>query len=370
MSKYFPLGGPVQHEDVVDREAFAEDVVRRLVAGEHILLAGPRRVGKTSLALEIQRRLKTRQVLTGYVDLFVVTSLRDLAEKWTDAVYENVTGLARTAHRLREVASGIAAGLEVKAALGSLDLAVNLKRREAPEQELFEEAVDVGERVATQSGRRLVMVLDEFQDLSKLGTAQLYKLLRGHLQHHHAVSYLFLGSEAGIVAALFSGRHAAFYRFALPLPIPDIPDDAWASYITDKYRAWGLGIRTPAIEALLEYTGGHPQDTMLVASEAFLAAQDAQADDVTMDLIELGHRRAMAILTRAFEELWGSLRVQRHAQELVKNLAAGERAWQGRRSAETARILALLINRGILVKVGRGRYRFVEPMFQRYARDL
>jgi len=52
-NKLFPLGGPVSEKDIVGREDFVISLVTRLFEGQSIMLAGPRRIGKTSLALEV-----------------------------------------------------------------------------------------------------------------------------------------------------------------------------------------------------------------------------------------------------------------------------------------------------------------------------
>jgi len=50
----FPLGGPVSKEDLVGREDFIASLVNRLSEGQSVMLAGPRRIGKTSLAHEVR----------------------------------------------------------------------------------------------------------------------------------------------------------------------------------------------------------------------------------------------------------------------------------------------------------------------------
>src|SRR5213592_176167 len=60
VSPYFPVGGPVPAPDLVGREAYLRRLVERLEDGNHVLVAGPRRIGKTSIILEALRRLKRR----------------------------------------------------------------------------------------------------------------------------------------------------------------------------------------------------------------------------------------------------------------------------------------------------------------------
>src|SRR3989475_10745976 len=58
VSPYFPVGGPVPAADLVGRESYLRRLVDRLEDGNHVLVAGPRRLGKTALILEGPRRPK------------------------------------------------------------------------------------------------------------------------------------------------------------------------------------------------------------------------------------------------------------------------------------------------------------------------
>jgi len=88
--KLFPIGGPVTEEDIVDREAFITTLEMRLAGGQSIVLVGPRRTGKTSLAHEVLRRLKKRGFYTATVDCFRLSSRRDLAQALIDEHVLNV----------------------------------------------------------------------------------------------------------------------------------------------------------------------------------------------------------------------------------------------------------------------------------------
>jgi uncharacterized protein len=54
----FPLGKIVSSCDVVDRNTFIQDTKFRLQDGNSVMLSGPRRTGKSSVAYEILRQLK------------------------------------------------------------------------------------------------------------------------------------------------------------------------------------------------------------------------------------------------------------------------------------------------------------------------
>src|SRR3979490_529158 len=88
---YFPLGGPVPAADLVGREAYIRRATARLADGSHILIAGPRRIGKTSVMLEILRRLRRKGLHTAYVDCMGATDIRGLGERLPGGGPENVS---------------------------------------------------------------------------------------------------------------------------------------------------------------------------------------------------------------------------------------------------------------------------------------
>src|SRR4029078_11764380 len=93
---HFPVGGPVPSSDLVGREAYIRRITERLTDGNHVLLAGPRRIGKNSLILEVLRRLRRKGALTAYVDCLGATDIRGLGERLVDALLPDVSRAERS----------------------------------------------------------------------------------------------------------------------------------------------------------------------------------------------------------------------------------------------------------------------------------
>lgn len=369
LERYFPVGGPVSEDDIIDREVFLENVTRRLADGQNLLLAGARRIGKTSLALEVLRRLARDGHDVAFVDLFGVTSLREMSEHLADALLQNRTGVGGTVERIRDLVK-TASGANVRLAAQGLELGVSFANRQGTDLDLLEEAFQITDQLARHSNHRVILVFDEFQELSRLGP-HLHKVLRSHLQLKPHVSCLFLGSKPALLEQLFSRDNEAFFRYAISIPVPKIPDEAWSYYLLQKFTVRGLAITPAEVRALLMRTGGHPQDTMLVASEAYYVALEVQSDTVSLTILELAYSRALAGLARAFEALWESLGEHKEAQVLLKKIASGDRPYSGDgAAAAVGRALNYLMNQNVLVKVGRGQYQFFEPMFGDYVHGL
>src|SRR2546426_8045582 len=105
---YFPVGGPVPAADLVGRETYLRRLTERLEDGQHVLISGPRRIGKTSIILEALRRLRRRGAHTAYVDCLGATDIRGLGERLADAILQNLSGDGRGFERAQAIAAGVA----------------------------------------------------------------------------------------------------------------------------------------------------------------------------------------------------------------------------------------------------------------------
>ena len=113
--RLFPLGGPVSEKDIVDREDFLVSLGTRLLEGQSIMLAGPRRIGKTSLALEVLRQLKAKGSYIAFVDLFRYNTKKELSLAIIDACLENRSGLSKTTTALKDGLKKITGGAKLTA---------------------------------------------------------------------------------------------------------------------------------------------------------------------------------------------------------------------------------------------------------------
>src|ERR1700716_47915 len=324
---YFPLGGPVPAADLVGREGYIRRAAPRLTDGNHILIAGPRRIGKTSVILEILRRLRRKGLQTAYVDCMGATGIRGLGERLADAVLENVSGVERSFEHAKAVAAGMRPTVKIR--YEHLELALELAR-EKNAQRFFDGALDLPRALAAKTGKRVVVAFDELQAAGQLGS-RVFDVMRARLQAQRAVSYAFLGSEEGILEELFSEKGRAFYRFALPLDLADaaghrfgIDPDDWLSYIEEKLSERKLVITDAGVDRILDATGGHPQDTMQVCAALYYLMRDAGSRSVTPDLLEVAYEQAMRELERPFALHWTELGSHKYLQQVAKRI--GHRA--------------------------------------------
>jgi hypothetical protein len=224
-----------------------------------------------------------------------------------------------------------------------------------------------------------VVVFDEFQAAGRLGP-RVFDVMRTRFQAQRGVSYAFLGSEEGILEELFSEKGHAFYRFAVPVDLADaaghrfgIAPDDWLEYIRGKFAARKITIDEGSVDRILDATGGHPQDTMQVCAALYYLMRDAGQRAVTGEHVAVAYEQALRELERPFALHWTELGTQKYLQQVAKRIAHAAVLYasdSGIPRPEVLRALESLRARGLVTRLGRGKYDFVEPMFAEYVRRL
>ena len=365
--RLFPLGGPVSEKDIVDREDFLLSLGIRLSEDQSIMLAGPRRIGKTSLALEVLRRLKISGNYIAFVDLFRYNTKKELSLAIIDACLENRSGISKTTAALKDGLKKISGAAKLTAKVQDLEVAFGLPGESRSDDELFNYALQLPEILSKRDKKHIVVVFDEFQEIIRIAGEDTLKVMRSYFQRQEGVAYLFLGSKEGMMNTIFGDKRQAFYRFATILPIPPIPTEAWKEYLSLKFQEKRIAVNNGSVSEILVLSGGHPQDTMLLCSEVYYALLEAGEETLTLDFVRTGYTRALLTLSPVFDELLDELGKTANIRHVLIGLAKGLRIYSGNNNPnEIKRVIDTLIAKAVIEKTSRGSYHFVEPMLKDY----
>ena len=233
---------------------------------------------------------------------------------------------------------------------------------------VLDRALELPEQVASEDRRGMVVAFDEFQEVEKLGGVELLKRMRAHFQRQRSVVYVFLGSQGTKLRQMFGAAAEPFFRFAEPSRLPAVPRRSWSAYLEARFADRGLTIPVAVLDDLLDATGGHPADTMLVASHVYYAARDSRSTEVTSALLQAGYARALDDVSQYFEVIWAGLGrpVRAVAHSLVASgqpYAAGQVGPSG-----VTRALRTLEDLGLAHRIGPRRWGVAEPMFADWLR--
>ncbi|MDA8200416.1 MAG: hypothetical protein M0Z54_13495 [Thermaerobacter sp.] len=195
----FPIGISAGREHVVDREQFGDRLAQQLADRVSLVLSAPQRTGKTSVALEVLRRLKSGGVLTGAIDSAGVTSTEDFADRLSTECLHKLPPAGRLSRAAGRGWRELLTHPEIRVRLHDLELAASWRGWEERDPlDKLDTALGLPEVIGARTGQRFVVMMDEFQLLRDLGSAALMRRMRSilQLQQHTAFLFLFLGSRA------------------------------------------------------------------------------------------------------------------------------------------------------------------------------
>jgi uncharacterized protein len=362
----FVYSRPVAADDVVDREREIQHLLELAAGGHYVRLYAPRRFGKTSLLRRALAEAERREgMVPVLVDLYGVLSLGDITIR-IERAYARLRG------GVRRLVEGILQTSGLGLSLGAYGVSVRLQTHPRTDPlPALHALLDLPLRVAERGGYRVLIAFDEFQDVLKV--EDFDKLLRSHVQHHgEAASYVFCGSEPGMMRELFDVKGRPLYGQAEPLRLGRLADADVAAYVVDRFAGTK---RSPGdvLPALLATAGGHPQRAMLLAHRLWDEVPRGQAADEEAWLRALAATRVQ--VGAEFEALWKGLGATEQrtlrALALFPDAPYGQRALAavGLKKSSAHYAVGGLVERAELERED-GRVRFVDPLLESWLRDV
>ncbi|HTZ86519.1 MAG TPA: hypothetical protein VMB05_07610, partial [Solirubrobacteraceae bacterium] len=232
--------------------------------------------------------------------------------------------------------------------------------------------IRLAQRTAEQDGRRIVLFLDEFQDIAAAGHRfgdpdVLTKQLRAQLQRAPLVSVLFAGSMEHLMRDLFGPARRALSQFGNFHELSPISAREWRAGIASRYGELEVQADEATIAEIVARGEGHPRSTMLIAREALTVAL-TRHDGRTVEHgdVQGGEELAMQADRLRHEEIVERLRSTAHASAIAVRVARGQHPYSGTPSSSAKRALSVLERAGIAERHGRGNWTIPEPLLRRY----
>jgi hypothetical protein len=255
----FVYSRPIPPDEVIDRDDETAALLQAVVGGHYVRLYAPRKYGKTSLLRRVLREAEGSEGMTTVlVDLYGVLSLADVAVRIERAYAGQLKGGLRA--RIDEFLQRTGLGLSLSALGIGVRLQIDPRTDPLP---ALHALLDLPLKLEQEGGYRALVVFDEFQDITKL--PGIDAIVRSHIQHQGEVaSYVFAGSEQGLMKQLFEEKERPLYGQAVPVRLGRLPSSDIAAYIVDRFKQTGRSAGE-AVNPLVQTAAGHPQRAMLLA---------------------------------------------------------------------------------------------------------
>lgn len=258
----FRFGALALDEAFADREHELADLQSDALSGQDVVILAPRRFGKSSLIWRASQKLIRKRALVAHVDLMTTPTLERFAEKLAQSIHEDLASpLFRAKERLR-----VFQGLRVNPSVtvnpedGSLSFSFSAGASPADLVATAERLLELPGQIAGERQRKVVLVLDEFQEVLDIHPA-LPRLMRSIFQRQPEVAHLYLGSRRHTMERIFNDENEPFWRSAKRVELGVIPPEHFAPFIARRFEETGVHIAQETTALILEITRGHPYAT-------------------------------------------------------------------------------------------------------------
>jgi len=316
--------------------------------------------------------LAEKDIIPFYIDLFMVTSPEDVAQRIAKNVYTILhrrESLLKKGVRYLKIFKTFRPVFKPSPQDGVV-LTVESASPGRSGMELLEEVLGELGRFIERENAGIHVVLDEFQEITELKKHPVEGLLRTHIQEHQA-SYFFVGSRRRILLDMFNQKKRPFYQIAMMYPLKALPKTDLIEFLVQEFGKGGKECPQEMGELLFERTSGYPYYVQALAYYVFVESTNT----ATEKSVETGFAKLMASERYGFEALIQGLTGGQIA--LLRALAVDPRQkllstdFMNRHHLSIGGIQSAqkkLIDLDLIGNDGSG-WRLVDPVFQQWVAD-
>ncbi len=371
MEAPFIFGRIATDENFTDREKETEHLVNNFESLINTVIISPRRWGKSSLvhrAADIAMRAdKNIRICT--IDLFNVKTeeqfytvlarnlIQGTSSRWEEAV-ENA----------KKFFSRLVPKISVGAGPGN-EISIDFDWEEMKSNP--DEILDLSERIAEAKGVKIVVCIDEFQNIAEFEDPLFFqRRLRAHWQRHKKVSYCLYGSKRHMMMEVFTDSSMPFYKFGDIFFLNKIDTEHFIPFITERFSSTGKSITEDASRNIVSLADNHPYYVQQLSQLSWLRTS-GQCD---VETVVKAHLSLVEQLSLLFSNLMETLTFQQtcYLHALIageKSITSAETMYRYHISSATAasRSLKALIKKDILDSTS-GEISFQDPIFEYWLR--
>jgi AAA+ ATPase superfamily predicted ATPase len=304
MKSPFQFGKIVEGANFTNRDEEIKRLISNFENNIHTLIISPRRWGKSSLVKAASRRVTRRQsdLKFCYIDLF---RIRNEDEFYTTFAREVVKATSKKTEEWIAYAKSFLTRMTPRFSFGTdpthdFEMTFDFARK----TEAYEEILDLPEKIAKQRKVKIVVCIDEFQNLSFFQDPLLFqKRLRSVWQHHQHTVYCIYGSKRTMLAHLFGNKSMPFYKFGDVLYLDKIQKAHLVKFVMKGFERTGKQIDRQQSERIVDWMKCHPYYVQQLSHMVWVTAESNVSDLILETALnDLIHQSAI-LFEREIESL-------------------------------------------------------------------
>jgi len=240
----FGYAGP---ELFCDREDETKTILRNVVNNTTpVTLTSIRRIGKTGLIRHVFTKLP-RNYTGIYLDIQSAENLNDFFNLLATAMINSVPEKTKPGKAIWNFIKSFRPTITFEQITGLPQITIDSSFRKA------EPDIETTLNFLESQSFRVVIAIDEFQQILKFPEKQTDAWLRSKIQQLKNLTFIFSGSQQQLMVELFSSPSRPFYRSTSFMRINKINRDAYRAFIIRLFRDGNRKISEEIVDNMLEW---------------------------------------------------------------------------------------------------------------------
>ncbi|MCX8081656.1 MAG: ATP-binding protein [Bacteroidia bacterium] len=261
----FIVSGYLDERYFCDREKETQTIIKNINGNMHTAMFAIRRIGKTGLIKHAFHLLQKQKNITCiYVDILATHNLRDFTNALATAVYNKIPENKNLSKYLSDFVRRLRAVISYDPITGSPQVTLDIANKSAYEKtilQIFE--------FLQQHKNKIVIAIDEFQQILHYPEKNVEALLRSHIQGLKNTAFIFSGSNQKLMHHIFNNAKRPFYASCSNLHLDFIAPRKYAQFITTQLARYQRKITPEALDFILEWTFCHTYYIQFLCNRLF-----------------------------------------------------------------------------------------------------
>lgn len=305
-----------------DREEETARIIECLENRRNITLISPRRLGKTGLIYRVFDQIKENKLAyeTIYADMSFTQTLEDFVKILSESV-------ASVLHRRNKIK-------DILKAVGGIRPLISYDELTGQPQLSFTYRTEEDKKVTLRSlfsymensGKEVVVAIDEFQQIREYPGIQMEALLRTCIQPLHHVRFIFCGSNKHIMTDMFTNAKKPFYESTTNVPVGKLNEQTYERFISGLFEEYGKHIDSELVKDIIRWTKDHTYYTQSLCNEVFsCSGKEVRSENVTQakrTILQMNTDRFLEIKRMTTPSQWKLLKAVAKEGEVRKPTSA------------------------------------------------
>ena len=321
METPFIFGKIATEKNFTDREKETADLVRNFTSLINTIIISPRRWGKSSLVNKAAKLAMNQdsRLRICHIDLF---NVRDEEHFYSLLAQKVISATSTKWEEAVASAKSMFSHLVPKISIGSdptNEVLIDFDWETVKQNP--DEVLDFAEKIAQKKGLKIVICVDEFQNISEFTDADyLQKKLRSHWQRHQSVAYCLYGSKRHMMMEVFTNSSKPFYKFGNLMFLDKIDTHCLVEFFQRRFADTNKRINDDAANLIVQLVENHPYYAQQLAQQSWLRTKDV----CRVEIVREAHAALVEQLSLLFVTITETLTTQQ--LNYLKALIAKEKA--------------------------------------------